>query len=54
MKHIRLLISIFVPIIPILWIEDYNLANPIWWTVFGAFWVGKILGLLEAFFDEEN
>lgn len=40
--------SLIVAFIPMLWIEDYNLTNPVWWTVMAAWFLGNLRGFNEA------
>jgi hypothetical protein len=45
--------TIFICTIPKLWIEDYTLTNPIFWTVFGAWFIGLVFGFIEGVFDDD-
>ncbi len=48
MKFLSYLFTIIISILPLLWIEDYTFRNPIWWTVMGAWLLGRIFGWFES------
>ena len=52
MKIISLIICILVVTLPGLWIESYNVTNPVFWTVFIGWFSGRILGYIEKTFEE--
>lgn len=54
MKYLSYFLSGLIAVLPMLWIEDYTLTNPVWWTVFSAWNLGRIWTLIEVFFDKEN
>lgn len=51
MKHLGLLFTIIISVLPMLWIENYTVTNPTWWTVVGVYILGRIIGCIES---EEN
>lgn len=51
MKHLGLLFTILISILPMLWIEDYTVSHSIWWTVMGAWLLGRVFGWFE---NKEN
>ena len=52
MKIISLILCILVTTLPCLWIESYNVTNPVFWTVFVCWFLGRILGYIEGIFEE--
>lgn len=50
MKNLRYIFAVLVAIFPMLWIDDYTIANPIWWTVVLAWHLGTMFG----HYDKEN
>ena len=48
MKALGMLFSVIVAILPMLWINDYVYTNPIWWTVMGAWFFGRMFGWIES------
>lgn len=54
MKIIIFILTAVIALLPNLWISNYNLSNPIFWTVLIAWWLGNIVGFLEAMFNCDN
>ena len=44
---ISLLFTVTISVLPMLWIEDYTVTNPIWWTVIIVGMLGRIIGRHE-------
>lgn len=53
MKHLHNFINFLIVILPMLWIEDYTISNPILWTVFGVAFFSILNGYFECV-DEED
>ena len=41
---IELIMAILIAIIPTLWIKDFVIINPVWWTVILAWNFGVLFG----------
>ena len=50
MKILRYLFAGLIAVLPVLWIDDYALTNPVWWTVVLAWHLGTAFG----YYDKEN
>ena len=50
-KIIGFVLTIIISILPRLWIENYTLTNPIWWTVMTVWLIGRLLGWIEGWED---
>lgn len=37
-----------VAVFPMLWIDNYTVKNPIWWTVVLAWHLGTLFGLIKG------
>lgn len=48
MKILNYLLTGIVATLPMLWLENYTLTNPIWWTVISAWIFGNLFGYLEG------
>lgn len=48
MRFLGLLLTILISVLPMLWIEDYTVSNPIWWTVLIVWLLGRFVGLIES------
>lgn len=48
MRFLGYLFTIIIAILPMLWIENYTFMNPIWWTVVGAWYGGRLFGWFEG------
>ena len=48
MKILNYVLIAIIAIVPKLWIDDYTITNPIWWTVTQAWMIGNCLGYLEG------
>ena len=46
MKILRYVFAVLIAALPTLWIDDYNVTNPIWWTVVLAWHLGTEFGIL--------
>ena len=42
------ILPLIVAFVPGLWIEDYNLTNPIWWTVMATWFFGDLRGTIRT------
>lgn len=54
MKVIIFILTFVIALLPRLWIENYNMSNPIFWTVLIVWFFGNIFGFLEAMFNCDN
>lgn len=52
MKFLRYLFAGLIAVLPMLWLDDYTITNPVWWTVVSAWHLGTLFGYFEH--DEEN
>ena len=50
MKFLRYLFAGLIAVLPMLWIDDYTIHNPIWWTVVLAWHLGMVFG----YYNQEN
>lgn len=48
MKILNYILTVLIATVPRLWIEDYIVTNPIWWTVTLSWIIGNCLGNLEG------
>ena len=48
MKLLSYLLTVVVATIPMLWIEQYTVTNPICWTVVVAHLLGRLFGYFEG------
>ena len=50
MKFIIFILTFVIALLPNIWISNYNMSNPIFWTVMIVWFLGNIFGFLEAMF----
>ena len=50
MRFLRYLFAGLIAVLPMLWIDNYNIINPVWWTVVLAWHLGTWFG----YYDQEN
>ena len=50
MRILFYILTLIVCILPGRWITDYNVTNPVFWTVFGVWFLGNFVGLMEGMF----
>lgn len=48
MRLLSYLLTVVVATIPMLWIEQYTVTNPICWTVVVAHLLGRLFGYFEG------
>ena len=54
MKIISYILIALVATIPSLWIKEYIVTNPIWWTVVISHLVGRLFGYLDGKKERKN
>lgn len=47
MKVYRYILAVLIAILPMLWIDNYTICNPIWWTVVLAWHLGTLFGHID-------
>ena len=48
MKILHYVMTALIAVIPGLWIEDYTVTNPVWWTVVLAWIISNPIGYFEG------
>ena len=48
MRLLSYLLTVVVATVPMLWIEQYTVTNPICWTVVAAHLLGRVFGYFEG------
>ena len=43
------ILGLLVAVVPKIWIEDYNIGSPIYWTVFLFSLIGMVFGYLICY-----
>ena len=54
MRLLSYLLTVAVTTVPMLWIEQYTVTNPICWTVVLAYLVGRLFGYFEGLKEKEK
>lgn len=52
MKYLSYILAGLIAVLPMIWIDNYTISNPVWWTVVGAWHFGRLLGMMEAEDDD--
>lgn len=47
MKIYRYIFAVLIAMLPMLWIDNYTICNPIWWTVVLAWHFGTLFGHID-------
>ena len=48
MKILNYVLVALIAVVPIFWIENYTVTNPVWWTVVSAWIIGRLFGYLDG------
>ena len=54
MKILNYILTVLIATVPNLWIEDYTVTNPIWWTVTSSWIIGNCFGYLEGLREKKK
>lgn len=54
MRLLSYLLTVVVATVPMLWIEQYTVTNPICWTVVAAHLLGRLFGYFEGRKEKRN
>lgn len=47
MRFLGYFFTMLIAILPMLWIDNYNLDNSVWWTVNVVWFLGRLFGYFE-------
>lgn len=54
MRLLSYLLTVAVATVPMLWIEEYAITNPICWTVVASHLIGRLFGYFEGLKKEKD
>ena len=54
MRLLSYLLTAVIATVPMLWIEQYTITNPIWWTVVIANFLGNLFGRFEGIAENKK
>ena len=54
MKMLGYILAILVATVPLLWLEDYTITHPVWWTATSLYYLGRLFGYFEGLKEKED